>query len=305
MGLQFTQMTERKKIEIPRDLEMDLRTGGHRGNRISSLFKKPRHPLRVSILVLSTLSALLFAFGTSFAVQNGAPQRGDAKRARGIRFLADFPRQKMGIEKWMKENGWESMRDDPSRFEVGNGCLHMVSEKDSVMIGTNKGFPLDPHRWPRIRMRLRIGRIPLGTNLSKKSGDDAAFRLYIAFDRGGGLFNPPHTLAYTWTENLAPETLVESPHFKEVRYLSVGRGVTTPDIQREEDRIGEQAEGKPGEDPSWRTVERDLLKDYRLAFPEDKEEVPQITGIVLKCDSNNTKTSAEAWLTQWSLSSKR
>ena len=199
-----------------------------------------------------------------------------------VRPLADFPQQRMEIREWMKLHGWKSKRNSPRRFWLADGRMHLVSRDDSVLIGTRKGLPLDPEAWPRLRLRLRVDEIPTGTQLSKKSGDDAAFRVYVAFDRGGGLFSPPNTIAYTWSENLAPETLVQSAHYKRLRYLSIGRGVTT----------GEHGADSDG----WVTVERNLLEDYRRVFGEDGGEVPDLVGIMLKCDSNNTGTAASAWL---------
>jgi hypothetical protein len=187
--------------------------------------------------------------------------------------LLVFPEKKTELSVWMKSSSVESKRDDPARCEVGGGALRMVSEKDSLMLATERGFPVRVTDWPRLRIRLRVTALPKGTDLARKSGDDAAFRVYVAFDRGGGLFSPPHTIAYTWTEATAAETVIQSAHFDNVRYLTVGSGKT-----------------------EWVTLERDLAADYRKVFPTDKKGVPQLKGVVLKCDSNDTKSSAEAWL---------
>jgi hypothetical protein len=120
----------------------------------------------------------------------------------------------------------------------------------------------------------------------------------VGFDRGKGLFSPPHTIAYTWTENVKPGTLIHSPHFKKLKYISIGMGTTkskkapSKEKEAESKKAGEEKAGESG----WVTVEVNLLEDYRRAFPKDKKKVPPIAGIVLKCDSNNTGTSAEAWL---------
>lgn len=187
--------------------------------------------------------------------------------------IVDLPKEQVDIQAWMKRNKWKSKRNSPRRFTLGEGRLHLVSDDDSVLIGTQKGLPLDPDAFPRLRLRLRVDKVPTGTRLAKKSGDDAAFRLYVAFDEGGGLFSPPNTIAYTWTENLAPETIVQSAHYKRLRYLSIGKGVTK----------------------DWVTIERDLRADYRRVFGK-KGEVPDIVGFMLKCDSNDSETSASAWL---------
>jgi hypothetical protein len=198
-----------------------------------------------------------------------------------VRPLADFPEERTEIREWMKRHEWKSKRNSPRRFELEGGRLHLVSEDDSVLIGTDHGLPLDPAVWPRLRFRLRVDEVPTGAKLAKKSGDDAAFRNYVAFDEGGGWLSPPNTIAYTWTENLAPETLVKSAHYKRLRYLSLGQGVTT---------------GAEDSEDGWITIERNLLADYRRVFGKEDGPVPDLVGFMLKCDSNDTGTSASAWL---------
>lgn len=189
----------------------------------------------------------------------------------------------------MERAGWESFRGNPRRFEIGRGYLKMVSSDDSVSIQTERGFPLDPRQQSRLEMKFQVKAIPRGTNLTKKSGDDSAFRLYVAFDRGGfiGLL-PPNTIGYSWTEASAPGQVVQSEHFERLRYLSVGHGLPAAGP------AGTTSEG-------WISVTRDLAADYRRVFPEDTDGVPEVLGIVLKCDSNNTHTTAESWVSEISI----
>lgn len=233
--------------------------------------------MRARGLVVTALTALAVALAP-VAVARGVTGRANgAAPAERVRPLVELPDAPEPIEDWMKRHGWASKRHSPRRFELGQGRLHLVSGDDSVLIGTREGFPIDPRRWPRLRFRLRVDEVPTGADLSRKRGDDAAFRVYVAFDRGGTWISPPDTIAYTWTAGLAPETVVRSPHYKRLRYLSVGRGVTT-------DLDGD----------GWVTVERDLLADYARVFGRD--DVPELVGFMLKCDTNNTGTRASAWL---------
>ena len=197
-------------------------------------------------------------------------------------FRITFPQESMPIEQWMRAHQWESRRHEPQYFEVGRGHMRLVSKGDSVMIGTTRGMPLRSQHWPRLRLRLQIIKNPTGTNNAEKSGDDSAFRLYVAFNRDKILFGPPHTIVYVWTERTEANTFIESPYFSEqMRYLSIGKGTT-----------GSATTNAGG----WVTIERDLVADYRKSFPTDEKDVPDVGGILLKCDSNNTDTSAEALL---------
>ncbi|MCA8958177.1 MAG: DUF3047 domain-containing protein [Planctomycetes bacterium] len=140
--------------------------------------------------------------------------------------LLDLPGADTPIDTWLKAHHWKSKRHAPKHFAVGNHLLHMVSRGDSVMLGTEHGFPHDVAALPKLRFTIRIDRNPEGANLAKKSGDDASFRLYLAFDRGGGLFSPPNSIAYCWTDKVKVGTWGTSPHYKQVRYVTVGKGRT-------------------------------------------------------------------------------
>lgn len=186
--------------------------------------------------------------------------------------VAVFPDAPQELTAWMSANGWQSKREEPKEWRLEPGALHMLSHGDSVLLGTDRGFPRPA---TKLKMTFRVKSTPRGTDLTKKSGDDAALRIYSTYDKGGGVFSPPNTIAYTWTEREPEGTLIKSGHFANLYYLSLGAGPT------------------PGAD--WVAAERDLAVDYRRAFPKDAA-VPALKGLLIKCDSNDTKTSAEAWL---------
>jgi hypothetical protein len=192
--------------------------------------------------------------------------------------LATFPEKAVAIDRWMKDGAWESKRGSPAAFTVGQGALHLVSRGDSVLIGTEKGFPLRTSDRPRLAVKLRVAAVPRGTDLASTGGDDAALRVYVGFDRGGGLLRPPNSIAYTWAEAGEADRLIESGHYSNLKYITVGSGVTA----------------------DWVTVERDLEADYRRAFPKDRD-VPALKGVLLKCDANNTESAAEAWVSMLEL----
>lgn len=189
--------------------------------------------------------------------------------------LVSIPAGKADFSSWMAEGGWESKRDRPDGWEAGDGAVRLVSEGNSALIGTQRGFPLTVGPAAKLRVTLKVKTVPRGSDLSRKSGDDAAFRLYLAFERGGGLFKPPNTLAYAWTEKDDAGAIIPSAHFPNLFYISLGKGPTPRD--------------------HWITVERDLSADYRRVFSKETG-LPRLKALMLKCDSNDTKTSAESSL---------
>jgi len=231
------------------------------------------------IPTLTAMLGILVAVPFCIAQEESTPS-GDRKKEK-VRPLLVLPKEAVNIKNWMKVHGWKTQRGNPRHFRVESNRLCMMSSGDSVAIGLDRGFPLQPGKWPRIRFRILIESIPTGTDFSRTSGDDAAFRLFVAFDRNGGWFHPPNTIAYTWTETAKAGRVFQSPHFKQLHYLSIGKGVP-----------GKMPDGKG----KWITIERDLRKDYHLVFPGDKKGVPALKGILLKCDSNNTGTSAKVWV---------
>lgn len=240
---------------------------------------KHEGPRLVLLLVLAVGTTCGAGCGQATPKQGANDPAKQAQPSPKTRSLLVLPGKPMSIHDWMRVHGWESQRGNPRRFRVDAKRLFMVSREDSVAIGLRRGFPVDPKKWPRIRVTFRVLRLPTRTDLTRKSGDDAAFRLFVAFDRDKGWFHPPHTIAYAWTENVDPGRVIQSAHFDNVRYVSIGRGAP------EKDENGEAR---------WITIERDLAADYRKVFPAVKKPVPAITAILLKCDSNNTSTSAAA-----------
>lgn len=189
--------------------------------------------------------------------------------------LISFPAGETDFARWMNAGGWQSKRNAPRDWAIADGRLRLVSDRNSVLIGTDRGFPIDIGAAARLRVSLKVKTVPRGADLSRKSGDDAAFRVYLAFDRGGGLIAPPNTIAYAWTEKDDAGALIPSAYFSNLYYISLGKGATRLD--------------------RWTVVERDLAADYRRAFPGERG-LPRLNAMMLKCDSNDTKTAAESAL---------
>ncbi|MBI3098998.1 MAG: DUF3047 domain-containing protein [Planctomycetes bacterium] len=186
------------------------------------------------------------------------------------------PAGPMSIREWMKAGQWVEKRGRAGNFKVEEEALHLVSEDDSVLIGTGRGFPIDPSKTSLLAFECKVTVLPGGTDLTKADSDDCAFRVYVAFDHGRSLLGVPDTIAYAWSENEAVDSLVQSEHFDNLKYIPVVQGKA---------KLGE-----------WVTVERDVAADYARAFGVARERVPPVGGIALKIDTNNLKGKAESFV---------
>ena len=144
---------------------------------------------------------------------------------------------------------------------------------------------IDPVAYPWLAWRWRVlDRIP-ASDARRREGDDYPARVYVSFgERGGGELGarllrwfygrpvPQSALNYIWAEGLAPGTILPNPYTGDVRMVVVERGA---------EGLGE-----------WRTVQRNVLEDYRRAFGA---EPPPVTGVGLMTDTDNTGADARAY----------
>lgn len=178
--------------------------------------------------------------------------------------LVNLPQDPVPIADWEEAGGWKEDRHSAKRWTVSGGILHMVSAGDSVMIHTERGFPIDLAESPRVHFEVKVDVLPEGSDNSVNGKDDAAFRLYFTFDTSG---RPPNTVGYAWTWSDEKDAIVTSGHFSKVKVIVVESG--------------------PANVGKWLAFDRDLAADYRRCFGTEK--VPKITGVALKCDSNDLK----------------
>lgn len=195
----------------------------------------------------------------------------------GTLLIVDFPAEEVPIKEWLEANDWEEQRGSAKKYIVRDGALFMRSRDASTVIGRKyEKTPIDPRTYPTIEFRTRIDEIPPGGDVTTKKKDDAAFRLFVLFDRGGGLFSPPETIGYVWNSTGGEGAIGNSGRFDQVKYIAIGSG---------SDGLGE-----------WIVIKRDILEDYQMLFGID--DVPDIKGIALKCDTNHTKSTAASAI-QW------
>ena len=166
----------------------------------------------------------------------------------------------------------------------------LEARADKSASGLIRKFHVDLREHPVLEWRWRVLEAPAGADLRLASGDDAPARVQLFFDGdtsslglGDRLFlaaartitgreMPYATISYTWSEQIAVETVVENPHTARERRLVVENGPA-----------------RPGE---WTTFRRNVSEDYRRAFGEEPGE---LLGVGVFTDADNTGSSARAY----------
>ncbi len=175
----------------------------------------------------------------------------------------------------------------------------LVKDEDQVVVkavsrqsssGMTREVTIDPKQYPVIQWRWKVENIVQGGDVTKKSGDDYPARLYITFEydknRVGlfdrakyetakllyGQYPPLGAITYIW-ENKSPiGTMTPNPYTDQVIMIVIESG---------ESKLN-----------AWVTEERNVYKDYVKAFGEDP---PNISGLAIMTDTDNTKEQAVAY----------
>lgn len=247
--------------------------------------RKGLHDLKRKFYYKSTFAkTVVFIFGIGLSASNiwcffcpsHLLDKIEQEKEHDVIIVVSFPEKETPIKKWLEENAWEEQRGKASKFVVKERTLFMRNDNASTTIGTKFKNKIDPRLYPEIEFRIRVDEIPFGTNVTIKNKDDAAFRLFVLFDKGGNIISPPQTIGYVWDSTLKEGDTGQAPRFSKVRYIT---------IASDSDGLGD-----------WKEFRRNLLEDYKMLF--GSEEIPKLAAIGLKCDSNHSHASASSAI-QW------
>lgn len=147
--------------------------------------------------------------------------------------------------------------------------IHLVSTQNSF--GIYKNLDLDIHDYPYLSWQWKVTVLPTGGDVRNKKTDDQAAQVYVLFPKFPSAVNT-RLVGYIW-ENLTPKDLhVTSQKSSNTRYVVLRNGT---------DPLGR-----------WMPEKRNVLQDYRDLFGE---EPPQVGGLTLMIDSDDTKSTAESY----------
>lgn len=193
-------------------------------------------------------------------------------------------------------SGWQPLRPAPNapdtRYSLteDGGRVVLKAEAKASMSGLTHALRVDIRRTPLLRWRWKIAAPLVNADMTQKSGDDYAARIYVMFDYpaeklsfgtraklklGAALYGqaiPTAALNYVWDNRKPVGTIQANTYTDRARMIVVRSGGT---------QAGE-----------WVTQTRDLAADFRAAFGED---APDVVAIALATDTDNTGESAVAW----------
>lgn len=206
--------------------------------------------------------------------------------------VGDFSRLEAGA----LPPAWRPLRPAPhapdTRYRLvrEDGVTVLRADAERSMSGLVRNLRVDLSRYPLLRWRWKVA-APLTTaDMMTRKGDDYAARIYVLFDYDInrlpvadrvqlklarailGTELPAAALNYVWDNRYPIGTLKPSAYTDRARLIVV-----------------ESGHAKAGR---WMTETRDLARDFRAAFGEDP---PDVIGVALATDTDNTGETATAW----------
>ena len=149
---------------------------------------------------------------------------------------------------------------------------------------------IEPADLAGVRFSWKVPRLIAGADLATRDADDSPVRIVLFFEGDRSRFSPrdamtaellravtgeemPYaTLMYVWSNGRDPGTIIHSPRTTRVRTMVVESGTRNLD--------------------QWLEYERDIRADYQRAFGEAPGA---LVGIGIMTDSDNTRSTAQAW----------
>ena len=172
--------------------------------------------------------------------------------------------------------GWEKAEfsgTDPSVELVradGRVALRLRSERNSFAL--HRDVVLDVRQFPVLTWSWKVSRLPSGGDVREIGRDDQAAQVYVIFPRWPAPRTNSDIVGYVWDTRAPVGTTLKHPKAPNVRIVVLESG--------------------PGRLDTWLREQRNVAEDYRALFDR---QPPRVGRLALMIDSNDTRSSAEAW----------
>lgn len=205
--------------------------------------------------------------------------------------LGDFSKQTDIIPQSWKPLTFGSIDEHTSYTLVNDEKIKVVkAESNESASGLTKDVRFNPKDYPYLSWRWKVNKSILGTDVTSKSGDDYAARVYVIFKYDledlsekeqsrvswykffNGKLPPLATLNYIWGNKTPIGKIVSSPYTKRVKMVV---------LKNKESQLKE-----------WHTEERNIYEDFKNAFGEEPKDV---ISVAIMTDTDNTNAMAESY----------
>src|SRR5215472_9407304 len=174
--------------------------------------------------------------------------------------------------------GWatEGLGPQPDKGRVedeqetgGNHFLRISTDGSFCSFGIDT--PFDPEQYPVLTWRWRVDRMPQRADISMRSGDDAAARLFVVF-RDAADPSIKRKLEYVWDTTHAAGSIIPDPYSPDRMKAIV--------LESGSDKLGQ-----------WVLEKVNLVSDYQRAFGT---KPGRVKTIAFGSNSEETHTATEA-----------
>ena len=205
--------------------------------------------------------------------------------------LGDFSNQSKSISPSWNTLTFGSIDEHTSYTLVNDQNVKVVkAESNESASGLTKIVQFNPKEYPYLSWRWKVNKAISGTDVTSKSGDDYAARIYVMFKYDvkdlpedeqsrvnwykffNGKLPPLATINYIWGNKMELGRIVSSPYTERVKMVIL--------------------KNKKSLLQKWHTEERNIYEDYKKAFGEEPKDV---ISIAIMTDTDNTNSMAESY----------
>ena len=155
----------------------------------------------------------------------------------------------------------------------------LMARSQHAASGLLKKITLDARKYPLLRWSWKVARTVKKEDITKKSGDDFAARVYVVFPRS--FFWQTRAINYVWSAKMPKNSSAPSPYTANAMIVAV-----------------ESGDEKAG---NWVAEEQNVFEDYKRLFGADP---PKIGAVAVMTDTDDTGDDVTAWYGDISLSDK-
>jgi hypothetical protein len=201
-----------------------------------------------------------------------------------------------GMPQGTSIEGWKVLKPSPkaaaTQYTLVRDADHTVLRADAnkSMSGLIHTIRVDTRRYPLLRWRWKVSAPVTGADMTQKSGDDYAARIYVMFDYPASRLPLSTRIKMKLAESLHGQPIPAAA----LNYVWDNRqpvGTIQPNTYTDRARMVVVRSGA-GQANQWVTEMRDLRADFRAAFGE---EAPHVVALAIATDTDNTASRALAW----------